>query len=539
MLLQKRSNGVYYFRWVFPLLLRSVLGKRELYTSLRTNSKKHALAKAGIYYMVVDQFQVIQDRYERGELSYDEYSNQAYEHFMRLNAQVLAKGLRGYSPSDYQELQRQKTNLDKSLDMIIQSRLNKKAEIAGGVTIYQRIWEHISSTPQLKLFKVMGDHLSVDPVMFERYLNDIVSLFHWVMEETKKKLHGTNIVPELPSYLLDGIAGSVDGLVSEDASTACILFSSLFDEFMTAKISLSPRDQSELRANFPIFLHFIGDLPLNLITSRSIKICLQKCQLLPRRNLGMYKDKSIAELAAMDIPEEHRVAARTVANFKKQLQRIFVFAKEMEYVTESPASNVKLDLNLKRARGNFSVNQMVVLLHGAQGDKHEWRKWIVLIGAYTGARLGEIVDLVKQNVRRDDDSQVLYFHIPDGKTANAIRNIPVHSKLVELGLLQYLESLTSQRLFPDKVKSRTITGWFPSFRDKLGVPSTNDFGESLTFHSIRHSFITSMRATGATTIQVQQLVGHESTEGGVTEVYTGRFTPGQLKPVVEMVKYLD
>ena len=56
MLLQKRSNGVFYFRWVYPPALRKLLGKRELIKSLRSTSKSQALARTGAYYMLVEKY---------------------------------------------------------------------------------------------------------------------------------------------------------------------------------------------------------------------------------------------------------------------------------------------------------------------------------------------------------------------------------------------------------------------------------------------------------------------------------------------------
>ncbi len=60
-LLQKRSNGYYYFRWVCPPVIRKLLGKREIIKSLRTTSKIQALARAGVYYMAVDKLKALYD----------------------------------------------------------------------------------------------------------------------------------------------------------------------------------------------------------------------------------------------------------------------------------------------------------------------------------------------------------------------------------------------------------------------------------------------------------------------------------------------
>lgn len=52
MLLQKRAN-TYYFRWVFPPHIRSILDQREIYKSLRTPCVELAQARSSRYYRFV------------------------------------------------------------------------------------------------------------------------------------------------------------------------------------------------------------------------------------------------------------------------------------------------------------------------------------------------------------------------------------------------------------------------------------------------------------------------------------------------------
>lgn len=82
--------------------------------------------------------------------------------------------------------------------------------------------------------------------------------------------------------------------------------------------------------------------------------------------------------------------------------------------------------------------------------------WVPLIGLFTGARSGEIIQLRVEDVR--EEHGVPHFDINDDgadkrlKTAHSKRTTPVHPVLVELGLLDHVERQKrqgEQRLFPE------------------------------------------------------------------------------------------
>jgi hypothetical protein len=52
-LLQKRSNGVWYFRWVCPPRVARIVGKTELIRSLRTRYRLEAHKRAAGYHQTV------------------------------------------------------------------------------------------------------------------------------------------------------------------------------------------------------------------------------------------------------------------------------------------------------------------------------------------------------------------------------------------------------------------------------------------------------------------------------------------------------
>lgn len=101
------------------------------------------------------------------------------------------------------------------------------------------------------------------------------------------------------------------------------------------------------------------------------------------------------------------------------------------------------------------------------------------------------------------------------KTVNALRQVPLHPRLIELGLLEYVDALKASgydRLFP-KLKYNKIKGyrgiasnWFNGnyFGKVLGSPRDG----KKTFHSLRHTFINAVDEFESNELTIAQLVGY-------------------------------
>ena len=122
------------------------------------------------------------------------------------------------------------------------------------------------------------------------------------------------------------------------------------------------------------------------------------------------------------------------------------------------------------------------------------------------------------------------------KTLSSERLVPIHPRLVEIGLLDHVEMLRGRgekRLFPELDQRRdgfgqTASKWFARYRERLGIKSP--------FHSFRHTVVDELHQLGADHKKIAALVGHadESMTGGR---YSKPFRPDVLYPVVCLLNF--
>ncbi|WP_316394953.1 site-specific integrase [Bradyrhizobium sp. 33ap4] len=229
------------------------------------------------------------------------------------------------------------------------------------------------------------------------------------------------------------------------------------------------------------------------------------------------------------------MAGQYLVRDKRKKNRFPFTADQLKTIFNSPLFTTCMGDDREHEPGNVAIR--------------DWRYWIAWIGLYTGARLGEIAQMATRDLRQQDD--VWIFHITENgeldddgasikstKTAGSQRVVPVHSRLIELGLLDYHAAVVARgetQLFPE-IKPDT-RGFFS------GMPSAffNDYFRAIgvkvdrrvNFHSFRHGIADALRAAGYMDEEFGVLLGH--VKASTTGKY-GILPQGILSKRVEMVE---
>lgn len=295
------------------------------------------------------------------------------------------------------------------------------------------------------------------------------------------------------------------------------------------------------------FLEIVGDKPIKEITRQTITDFATKFGKLPanRNKKPEFKGKAIADILKMKGYEP--IDSGTLRNNLIRVSSFFKWATANRLTEANPADNATQILPKKArlknkidARDPFTIEDLQKLFQADEfkSPKAPYQYWIPIIALYSGARLEEICKLRLEDVKQDGG--IWYFDITNAKTEAGKRHTPIHNKIIELGLLDYVEQLKAKgqdRLFPELKPNKNgeygakVTKWFARYCDRCGV---ND-GKKV-FHSFRHTVVDCLKQRlDVPHAAIHAIVGHEDKLAHGT--YGKRYQAASLKPFVEQIKF--
>lgn len=256
----------------------------------------------------------------------------------------------------------------------------------------------------------------------------------------------------------------------------------------------------------------------------------------------------------LNFPGVETISVTTINKYLQSYGDMFEWAKRNSHVDANLFAGLTIRLNKKRGqieRAAFSNEQVRVMLDAVIENKNslvkkDYQKWGPLIGIYTGARLNEIAQIHLRDIRQEGGLWCFDLNEDGGekqlKTAASQRLVPVHDRLLQLGLLEHVEALRGQgvqKLFPDFTYSpqngwgRSLGRWFNEvFLTSLGIKS-----KELVFHSLRHTVVTRLMQAGVEEAIVKALVGHQ--QQGVTQqsYFKQGYTMTQLNAALQRLDF--
>ncbi|WP_019868587.1 DUF6538 domain-containing protein [Methylovulum miyakonense] len=283
------------------------------------------------------------------------------------------------------------------------------------------------------------------------------------------------------------------------------------------------RTLDQIKATLSLFQSIVGDIPIKSIDKAITRDFKQKYLKLPANmnKKAAYRDKTILELLAMDIPEQDRLAHNTINNNIIRVSVLFGWAVNQGYIDKNPLEGLTLGKKKRAAdeRQAFDKDDLIRLFDSKEyrkGFKHPYQYWMPIIALYTGMRLEEMCRLQIYNFKLVDGIDCIALGKDgewDGKTVAALRYIPLHPKLHELGLLDYVGQIKANgntRLFAEinPVKGEygaSVSKWFTRYRIRCGIV---DSGK--VFHSFRHTLANEFKQNSVPLEVAEAIIGHES-----------------------------
>lgn len=218
------------------------------------------------------------------------------------------------------------------------------------------------------------------------------------------------------------------------------------------------------------------------------------------------------------------VESASMARMTKFLfQKMYTYALENDIVEKDYSQFIKLEKkNETKEKIPFTDKEVQIMWDKV--DSVDYADLIVML-LYTGMRIGELLDMTKDNIHLEERYMVGGSKTEAGKN----RVIPLHKKIIPL-IEKRMEKSKNGYLFENTLGKKLT---YALFMSKYWGAILAHLENNHTPHDTRHYFVSKMDSLGVNRVTIQKIVGHSSKS--VTDIYTHK----NLDELLEAVDLLD
>lgn len=340
-------------------------------------------------------------------------------------------------------------------------------------------------------------------------------------------------------------------------------------EYFISKQDSSVPMFKKYRPALDLFLEFMGDRPVDQIRQMDIENYFDLlCKLPPR----WFDEKRIRKATAIELAAmewDKCISYKTfkdgyLAAFRPFLSASIRTFRDQGFPASLTVEGIKYTGDRKErdhAQRPFKQSELQRLFCGveyqqfaADPTQHHCY-WLPLIGLYTGARINEVCQLNPQcDIRQEHGIWV--FDITeasesDARVKKSVKNkpsrrlLPIHSQLIDLGLLAYVKSRKEsgdKLLFPMWAPSASgraaalAERWFRKLLTDLGLRDETPKARLVGFHAFRSTLLNRALNLGVT--NAYTLTGHSSPHvSGVVGGYQGDVDLAVKQQLMEKIRF--
>ncbi|AVH38118.1 integrase [Pseudomonas monteilii] len=198
----------------------------------------------------------------------------------------------------------------------------------------------------------------------------------------------------------------------------------------------------------------------------------------------------------------------TVNKLLTHLSMVIAWAQATGLITHDYSKKLTITKGAESSRQAFSTDQIATLKAASVGHlASDWKGAAMALGVATGARIGEIHQLLGEDITKDPDTGLWLMSINDnnGKT---LKNKFSRRVVPLVGVPDSVCEALAGTVGP--LFTMSMSGFAQmlnqAVRDVLGTVA----GEGLSFHSLRHSLATDLKTSGCPLGTAQEILGHSS-----------------------------
>lgn len=236
--------------------------------------------------------------------------------------------------------------------------------------------------------------------------------------------------------------------------------------------------------------------------------------------LPKYRNKTVQELLAMQVPEHERITLRTANNIIANIKAFFTWACDMGYCASNHFDRKQFRERkvAGSARDSFTPEDVGKIFgpnSPIMGNVQPYCFWITILALYTGARQKELLQLTIDDI--SNVSGHLCLSITDTeckelKTSASKRILPIHPFIADaLGFRAYVASCKGSGQdslwgFKNDNWQRRYVRWYNALIKSVGVHVTN----KKVFHSFRNTINTVLINAEADGELIRIYCGHKT-----------------------------
>lgn len=583
--LLRNKFGIYYFRIVFPEPIRDILKRREARRSLKTHDRKEAIKISQEFRQLTEKLflLIVRDKMNwiETKLFFDDIAEQLFKKYVSRVEQV------GFTFEDSDTLAK----------IMPEARTFLEPEVPGWqhTVHYNHDTQRMTNRDEFEaeryarpqLVKFVEDIVQQGqlPIAqgteeFKKFCRDTLDMLYRL--DIRKGLYKNQILHgggDLPI--------SVVSTKEQEITITHITFRELIEKYCDNKISIEKswgnnRTIKGYRENLSrvadIFDYVTKNSSLSIVffTKDHAREVRRILSIIPSNLKKKFPDLSFnqvikkCENGEIANSDHERLKPSTFNTYANLIGGLFKFAQNEDYIKENYFTSLRVKRQEKQSRSAFTDDELqkffnTELYTGKKFPcKWAWRYWIPVIMLYTGARVEEICQLYIDDIRdvkgiicfdiREIRDSITNEKIKSIKNEQSKRLIPVHPKLKEIGLLQYVEWVKNSndvRLFPT-LKNKTISGqykqvnppvskWFneddhkqhkTSYIKKCGITDV-----SKVLYCFRHTVETVLinHKDDVEHDKVDAIMGHQTKSTG--RVHYGSYDPATLFRVICKISY--
>lgn len=337
-----------------------------------------------------------------------------------------------------------------------------------------------------------------------------------------------------------GAAPSTDDPEGEALATLCA------DYVAERGGSVSPEWRRAIKAALGEFQEFFGaERPLAAARKKDVsayKAALGKIA----AHASRQEKLSFKQLVQRGRKEgEEGLAVGSINRRLSALSKFGAWAVKQDHAEQNVFADLRLEKAQKTKRRPFNAEQLrrvfesslfVGCASAKRGDEgregtalvHDWRYWGMPLALFTGARLGEILQLRTEDVCEAEGAPCIRINdwAEEGGEASgkkvkndaSARLVPLHSTLIRMGFLEHVtrqREAGEARVFPG-LKADNLgreatepSKFFNRYLARIGVKK----GPAIVFHSFRHTLIDGLRSARHPDPTIAGVVGHTKSDG--------------------------